>query len=208
MNPKKCPKCGKWIKHATNYNRHVKHCGTNEFQCPDCKKSLSRQVTLKRHSKKAHPQRKTTKGFFCKECQKPFTYAAALKLHEESCGNLKPKPHHCSFPGCGKSSACKTNYQHHKKYAHQEGGSIKRKLEEEEDARKKIKKPKLHDTVKQVYKTDKEVSSLKGAKVDAFFYPKTETEPACIKALIRSSTISMAILSCSSSCSGCVLVIG
>ena len=76
----------------------------------------------------------------------------------------------------GKSFGCKTNYQHHKKYAHQVGGELKRKLEEEEDARKKIKKPKLHDTVKQVYKADKKVSSLKGTKVDAFFYPKTETQ--------------------------------
>ena len=119
MTPKKCPKCGTWIKHVTNYIRHVKHCGTNEFQCSDCKKSFSRKDTLKRHSKKVHPQRKTTKGFFCKECQKPFTYATALKLHEGTCGKSKPKPYHCSFPGCGKSFAYKSTYQHHKKYAHQ-----------------------------------------------------------------------------------------
>ena len=30
--------------------------------------------------------------------------------------------------------------------------------------------------MKQVYKADKKVSSLKGTKVDAFFYPKTETQ--------------------------------
>ena len=94
MNPKKCPKCGTWIKHSSNYNRHVKHCGTTEFECPDCKKSFSRKDALKRHSEKAQPQRKTTKGFFCKECQKPFTYAAALKLHEESCGNPESRPYH------------------------------------------------------------------------------------------------------------------
>ena len=34
----------------------------------------------------------------------------------------------------------------------------------------------LVSTVKQVYKADKEVTALKGMKVDAFFYPKTETQ--------------------------------
>ena len=171
--PKKCPKCGIWVKHATNYTRHVKHCGEKKSPCLYCKKSFSRKDALRRHSKKAHPQRKSTKDFLCKECQKPFSYESTLRLHEKTCGKQKAKPFHCSFPGCGKSFACKSDFQPHKKYAHQVGGSVKRNLEEEEPTRKKRK---LHDTVKQVYKADKEVSALKGMKVDAFFYPKTETQ--------------------------------
>ena len=143
MTPKKCPKCGIWVKHATNYTRHVKHCGEKKSSCLYCEKSFSRKDALRRHSKKAHPQRKSTKDFLCKECQKPFSYESTLRLHESTCGKPKAKPFHCSFPGCGKSFACKSDFQHHKKYAHQVGGSVKRNLEEEEPTRKK---PKLHDT--------------------------------------------------------------
>ena len=175
MTPKKCPKCGIWIKHTTNFTRHVKHCGEKKYPCPDCKKLFSRKDVLKRHSKKAHPQRTSTKEFVSKECEKAFSYESTLRLHEKTCGKPTAKPFCCSFPGCGKSFAHKSNFNHHKKYAHQVGGgSGKRKREEEEEPTRK--KPKLPDTVKQVYKADKEVSTLKGLKVDAFFYPKTETQ--------------------------------
>ena len=174
MTPKKCPKCGVWIKHATNFTRHVKHCGEKKYPCPDCKKLFSRKDALRRHSQKAHPRRKSTKEFVCKECQKPFLYESTLRLHEKTCGKPKTKPFHCCFPGCGKSFASKSNFKHHTEYAHQVGGNAKRKREEEEESPRK--KPKLPDVVKQVYKADKEVLTLKGLKVDTFFYPKTETQ--------------------------------
>lgn len=52
---------------------------------------------------------------------------------------------------------------------------MKRKLEEEE-SEKEAKKMKLPDKVDGVLPADKEVSAMKGAKVDAFFEPKTKTQ--------------------------------
>ena len=70
----------------------------------------------------------------------------------------------------------KSTLEHHQQHAHlsQLGGNIKRKLEEENE--KEVKKIKLPEKVDGVSPADKEVSSLKGAKVDAFFHPKTETQ--------------------------------
>ena len=171
MTAKKCPKCAIWIKHATNFTRHVKHCREKKkYPCPDCEKLFSRKDALKRHGKKAHPKRTTTK-----ECDKLFSYEATLRLHEKTCGKPQTKPFCGSFPGCGQSFTSKTNYNHHKKYPHQKGGgSTKRKREEEAEVTRK--KPKLPKVVKQVYKADKEVSTLKSLKVEASFYPKTETQ--------------------------------
>ena len=50
---------------------------------------------------------------------------------------------------------------------------MKRKFEEESE--KEVKKTKLPEKVDGVSPADKEVSAMKGAKVDAFFYPKTES---------------------------------
>lgn len=173
---KQCPKCGVRIKHATNYYRHVKRCGDDQHrvQCPRCEKTLSRKDAILHHLKKAHPE--PTKRFCCKECKKPFAYKMALHLHEETCGKPKPKPFQCSFVGCGKRFCRKSTLEHHQQHAHlsQLGGGVKRK--QEEDSKKETKKIKLPEKVEGILKADKEVSSMKGAKVDAFFYPKTETQ--------------------------------
>ena len=171
MSAQKCSKCGVWIKHPTNFTRHVKHCGEKKYSCEDCGKVFLRKDGVKRHSQKAHPQRPTSKEFTCQKCSKTFTYEATLKLHKQTCGQPKPKPFKCVT--CGKTFASKTNWKHHKKYAHQKGGKRKREVEEESSSSKRLKLP---EVVKQVYPADKEVSTLKGIKVNAFFYPKTEAQ--------------------------------
>ena len=167
MTPQTCPKCGSCIKHASNFTRHIKHCGKKKIPCPECEKVFSRNDVLKRHSQKIHPQQLCSKEFVCQACHKGFTYEASLRLHEKMCGKTKIQPFCCSFPGCGQSFAYKSNFTDHIKYAHQEGGGARKKRQ---------RKPKLFKTVKQVYKADKEVSALKGLKVEAFFYPKTKTQ--------------------------------
>ena len=163
---KQCPKCGVCIKHATHYYRHVKRCGNDQHraQCLHCEKTFSRNDGL------------VTKRFYCKGCKKPFAYEMALHFHEETCGKPKPKPFQCSFVGCGKQFCRKSTLEHHQQHVHlsQLGGGVKRKLEE--DREKEAKKIKLPEKVEGILKADKEVSTMKGIKVDAFFYPKTETQ--------------------------------
>lgn len=99
-----------------------------------------------------------------------------LHLHEENCGKTKAKPFKCSFADCEKCFSPKSTLEHHQQHAHlsQLGGGVKRKLEE--DSEKEAKKIKLPEKVEGVLEADKEVSAMKGAKVDACFYPKTETQ--------------------------------
>ena len=165
MTPKKCFKCGSWVKHASNFTRHIKHCGEKKVPCPDCEKVFSRKDALKRHSQKAHPQRLTTQEFTCQECHKGFTYETSLRLHEKLCGKSKVQPF-CRFhPGYGLALM----HTNHFRYIREQDGCGGAR-------RKRQQKPKLFKTVKQVYKPDKEVSTLKGLKVDVSFYPKTETQ--------------------------------
>ena len=63
---------------------------------------------------------------------------------------------------------------HLKEHA-QQGGGVKRKSTQPEEA-KLPKKTKLPEKVTGVLPVDKEVSAMKGAKVDAFFYPKTQVQ--------------------------------
>ena len=175
---KKCPKCGVWIKHSTYFHRHVKRCGTTEhrIQCPYCPKMYSRKDDLKKHLTEKHSELVATQGFCCRNCKKPFQYEMALYLHEEHCGKEKAKPFQCTFANCGKCFFRKATLEHHQQHAHlsQLGGNIKRQLEEENE--KEVKKIKLPEKVDGVSPADKEVSAMKGVKVDAFFYPKTETQ--------------------------------
>ena len=99
----------------------------------------------------------------------------ALHLHQEHCGKEKAKPFQCTFADCGKCFSRKSTLEHHQQHAHlsQLGGGMKRKFEEESE--KEVKKTKLPEKVDEVSPADKEVSAMKGAKVDAFFYPKTES---------------------------------
>ena len=100
----------------------------------------------------------------------------ALYLHEEHCGKEKAKPFQCTFANCGKRFSRKATFEHHQQHAHlsQLGGNIKRQLEEQNE--KEVKKIKLPEKVDGVSPADKEVSAMKGVKVDTFFYPKTETQ--------------------------------
>ena len=100
----------------------------------------------------------------------------AFHLHQEHCGIEKAKPFKCTFANCGKCFSRKSTLEHHQQHAHlsQLGGNIKRKSEEENE--KEVKKIKLPEKVDGVSPADKEVSSMKGAKVDAFFHPKTGTQ--------------------------------
>ena len=120
---------------------------------------------------------KAAVSFCCRNCQKPFQYEMALHLHEEHCGKEKAKPFKCTFADCGKWFSRKSTLNHHQQHTHlsQLGGGKKRKIEEEE-SETNFKKIKLPEKVDGVPPTDKEVSSMKGAKVDAFFYPKTEPQ--------------------------------
>jgi len=178
MTSKQCPKCGVFIKHSTNFHRHVKRCGTSKYRvsCPYCSVTFGRKDDMKKHLKK-HPAPEVTQGFRCENCRKPFAYQMVLALHQEHCGKPKPKPFQCTFTGCGKCFSRKSTLEHHQVHVHlsQLGGGMKRKLEEEEH-KKEVKKMKLADKVDTVFTADKEVSTMKGAKVDAFFKPKTKNQ--------------------------------
>ena len=202
---KKCPKCGVLIKHSTHFHRHVKRCGTTEHQvsCPFCPKTFTRKDNLKTHIKKKHTEGANAKEHRCENCQKTFSYEMAFDLHQEHCGKEKAKPFKCTFANCGKCFSRKSTLEHHQQHTHlsQLGGDIKRKVEEEESKTnvkkskipketlkrkleekeserkdKKIRERERSEKVNGVSPADREVSSMKGAKVDAFFYPKTESE--------------------------------
>ena len=97
----------------------------------------------------------------------------AFNLHQQNCGKDKPKPFKCTI--CGKSFARKSTLeQHHQEHLSQLGGGVKRKASEKDE--QQAKREKLPDKVSKVLPTDKEVSAMKGAKVDAFFKPKTEAQ--------------------------------
>ena len=95
----------------------------------------------------------------------------ALKVHKDHCGVDKPKPFKCTT--CGKSFTRRATLEDHQK-AHQVGGGVKRKASEQDGHL--TKKVKLPNKVSGIPPADKQVSTLKGAKVDAFFHPKTETQ--------------------------------
>lgn len=137
---RKCPKCGVLIKNSTHYHRQVKRCGTAEHRvpCPFCLKTFSRKDLCQRHIKKQHPECPKPDCFQCKVSQRTFSYELALHLHEESCGNVKPKPFKCSHPGCGKRFTRKATMGYHMSHDHplQGGGGarqFKRTREEEEE---------------------------------------------------------------------------
>ena len=176
---KRCPKCGVLIKSSGNFHRHVKRCGTtvHRTQCPFCTKSYSRNDDLKKHLKQKHSQAVTTPsppppGFTCDKCGKKFSYEMAFNVHQKSCCIEKPKPFQCTT--CGKYFTRKATLEDHEKHIHQVGGGVKRKASEEEG--QQAKKPKLPENVSDIPPADKQVSALKGAKVDAFFKPKTESQ--------------------------------
>ena len=167
---KQCPKCGVLIKNSTHFHRHVKRCETDEHrvQCPFCSKSYSRNDDLKKHIKQKHPQPTTAiprPAFTCEKCQKTFCYQTTYDLHCKHCGI--DKPFQCST--CGKCFVKKATLEKHVQEHQQTGGGIKRKNKEEGQTPKKLPKK-----VTKILPADKEVSSMKGAKVDAFFYPKTQ----------------------------------
>ena len=100
----------------------------------------------------------------------------AFNLHRKSCGVEKPKPFKCSYPDCGKSFARKSTLeQHHQEHlSQQKGGGVKREVSEKDEQQTKRKK--LPEKEERVLPADKEVSDMKGAKVDAFFKPKTQAQ--------------------------------
>ena len=175
---KQCPKCGVLIKHATHYYRHLKGCGTtaNRVQCPHCPSTFSRKDSLQKHVRKQHPEINSPSPsaavprFKCDICEKQFRYEMAYKQHRKCCGVDKPKPFKCST--CGKCFTRKATLKDHQQQVHQIGGAAKRKADQQELPFSK--KPNLSEKTDGI--ADKEVSALKGAKVDVFFYPKTEQQ--------------------------------
>ena len=170
---KQCPKCSVLIKNSTHFHRHVKRCGTEQHraQCPFCEKSYSRNDDLKKHIKQKHPQPATPAplpAFTCEKCQKTFCYQTTYDLHCKHCG--VDKPFQCST--CGKCFAKKVTLEKHIQEHQQKGGGTKRKSTEQQGGPTK----KLPKKVSGVLPADKEVSTMKGVKVDVFFYPKTESQ--------------------------------
>ena len=170
---KQCPKCGALIKNSTHFHRHVKRCGTEEHraQCPFCPKSYSRNDDLKKHIKNQHPQPTVIPppAFTCEKCQKTFHYEMAFNVHQQNCG--KDKPFKCGT--CGKRFARQSTLKHHiDEHRQQGGGAVKRKATEQQGGPSQ----KLPKKVTEVLPADKEVSAMKGVKVDAFFHPKTQSQ--------------------------------
>ena len=94
----------------------------------------------------------------------------AYNTHRKNCG--LDKAHKCST--CGKCFAKKATLEKHVYEHQQKGGGTKRKSTEQQ-GRSSQKLPKK---VTKVLPVDKEVSTMKGVKVDAFFYPKTQGQRA------------------------------
>ena len=94
-----------------------------------------------------------------------------FNLHKKHCG--KDKPRECTH--CGKCFTRKATLKDHLKEHAQKGGGVKRKATQPEEAQLP-KKAKLPDKVTGVPPADKQVSTMKGAKVDAFFKPKTQAQ--------------------------------
>ena len=132
---------------------------------------------MKKHLKQKHSQAVAAPppAFTCDNCGKHFSYEMAFNVHKKSCRQDKPKPFQCSYPDCGKCFTRKATLEDHQKKAHQQGAGLKRKAIEQEDGQS-AKKTKLPDKEERVLPVDKEVSAMKGAKVDAFFKPKTEPQ--------------------------------
>lgn len=121
---------------------------------------------MKRHLKRKLPQPLACKGYCCGSCNKVFQYEMALHHHEERYGKERAKPFKCSL--CEKCFSRKATLQHHQQHVHRIGGdmiseeAVKRKAEEDQS-------PSLPKKIKGIPEADKVVSSMKGAKVDAFF---------------------------------------
>ena len=119
-----------------------------------------------------HPQPTSaiSPTFTCQKCQKTFCYETTFEIHHKNCG--KPKPFKCSYPNCGKRFARKATLEKHIQEHQQKGGGTKRKSTEQQGGPNK----KLPKKVSGVLPADKERTTMKGVKVDAFFHPKTEPQ--------------------------------
>ena len=104
-----------------------------ESAAPYCPQRFSRKDPCECPIKKKHAD--LSKTFHCKECKKTFRYEMALHLHEEHCGNEKPKPFKCS--DCGKCFTRRATLEHHQQHFHlwQQGSGLKRAVEEREGER-------------------------------------------------------------------------
>ena len=147
-----------------------------ESAAPYCPQRFSRKDPCECPIKKKHAD--LSKTFHCKECKKTFRYEMALHLHEEHCGNEKPKPFKCS--DCGKCFIRTATLEHHQQHFHlwQQGSGVKRAVEEEKE--KEVKQarrdlPKIIDE-KVSPEPDNEESMLEGNKVNAYFYRKTKSQ--------------------------------
>ena len=85
-----------------------------ESAAPYCPQRFSRKDPCEHPIKKKHAD--LSKTFHCKECKKTFRYEMALHLHEEHCGNKKPKPFKCS--DSGKCFTRRATLEHHQQHFH------------------------------------------------------------------------------------------
>ena len=126
---KTCFKCGTWIKHSTNFHRHVKRCGTTEHraQCPFCPKSYSRKKDLNKHIMQKHPpinganammqickRPKITYPRPCPKCGKELSRGSFFR-HTKQCGTTEHR-YHC--PHCPLTFSQKDNLQRHVQQQH------------------------------------------------------------------------------------------
>lgn len=170
-------KCQKTFTSRNKRDRPRERCGTDAHNviCEDCGCSFARTDAFIQHRKKQHPPQVNV--FKCHCCEKSFEYELALHLHQERCGKERPKPFRCTV--CDKTKTRQGTLDDHCRNFHspQAGGSLETKRQkrkaEESAAKKKVKLP---DKVDDISEPDKIKTTLKGAKTDVFFYPKTSVQ--------------------------------